>query len=109
MSDPRNNIRLPKWSQAFWTIDDFVSLKWLRVGGTGPQMAVIAPCAERSRLLAAYVRSVNEWADAVRSLKKEVGITRVRFRRLIIRVDAIRDAAIRAKAEYAEHRAGHGC
>ena len=66
-------------------------------------------CADRSRLLAAYVSSVNEWADAVRSLSKEAETTPAKFRGLMAKVDAMRAAASRAKADYAEHRDGHGC
>jgi len=64
-------------------------------------------CADKSRLLADYNRSVTEWAQAVRSLKEHAG--NADFVLIMRVVDVARTMTQRAKAEYATHISEHGC
>jgi hypothetical protein len=63
-------------------------------------------CADKSRLLAEYNRSVTEWSHAVRSLSHNAGNE---FTALLSKVDEARAKTHRAKAAYAAHIAEHGC
>jgi hypothetical protein len=64
---------------------------------------------DKARLLAEYVRSVNEWADAVRSLGKKTETSPADFQQLMAGVDKGKTLAKRAKADYAAHVEEHGC
>jgi hypothetical protein len=66
-------------------------------------------CTEKGRLLAKYVRSVNEWSDTVRSLSREAGAGSSHFQSLMVTVDSAKALANQARADYAEHVAEHGC
>jgi hypothetical protein len=72
-------------------------------------MATQGFCVEKGRLLTEYVRRVNDWSDTVRSLSKEVGVSSAEFGLLMVTVDSARASASRAKEQYADHVAEHGC
>jgi hypothetical protein len=50
-------------------------------------------CLDRSRLLAEYVRSVNDWADAVRNLADRADVVPEDYRLLMTRIDAAKALA----------------
>lgn len=67
----------------------------------------IQHCTDKSRLLAEYNRGVMAWSDAVRSLSDHAGSDD--FRLLMTEVDEARARTQRAKTEYVNHIADHGC